>query len=458
MNITLSQFVQATSGRFVSGDPHRSLTRISIDSRTFPPGAVFWAIPGPRYDGHNYLSTAARLGASAVAVQTLDERLHFETSPAPSIVQVADSLVALQNLARYLRAQSRATFIGLTGSNGKTTSKEMISAILKRAGSTLSTRGNLNNHIGLPLMMSEVEAEHAFVVLEMGASIEGDIALLADIAKPSIGLITNIGKAHLENLKSPTGVLKVKRALWDALPPEGTAIVNMDDPLLAEASSSLTCKVLRFSQREPADVMAKDARQEGLTVRFTLVIGDKQSAVRMNVPGLYQVSNALGAAAVAHCAGVSIVDIVEGLQSFKPAAMRMQVLAHPNGAVLVNDAYNANPSSVRASVQSFCAAYPTQPKWLVLGDMRELGEKTREEHVELGVWLRDQPLDRILLYGRDTRFVLEGLGSGKTVKRFYKKKWLIHELRRAIAQKPAILFKGSRAMKLEDIVNSLLQG
>jgi len=307
-------------------------------------------------------------------------------------------------------------------------------------------------------MMSEVEADHAFVVLEMGASMEGDIALLADMGKPTIGLITNIGKAHLEHLKSPEGVLKVKRALWDALPSEGTAVVNIDDALLAEAAGSLKCKVLRFSQRQEADVMAKDARQEGLSVRFTLVIGDKQSAVRMNVPGLFQVSNALGAAAVAHSAGVSIVDIVEGLQSFKPAAMRMQILPLPSGAVLVNDAYNANPSSVRASVQSFCAAYPQQSRWLVLGDMRELGTTAREEHRELGRWLRDQPLDRILLYGRDTRFVLEGMGTGRAVERFRKKKRLLNDLRRKLSHKPAILFKGSRAMKLEDVVNPLLQG
>ncbi len=458
MNITLSQLVKATDGRFISGNPHASLQRLSIDSRTFPVGALYWAIPGSRYDGHDFISDVARQGAAAVVIQTLDGRLHFEGVSAPAVIQVPESLPALQNLARFLRRQSQATFIGLTGTNGKTTSKEMIAAILSRAGKTLSTRGNLNNHIGVPLMMTELEPDHRFVVLEMGASREGDLALLADIGQPSIGLITNIGKAHLEHLKSPQGVLAVKRALWDALPADGTAVVNADDPLLAEAAGSLKCKLLRFSQKGPADVTARDVKQEGWSVRFTLTIGDNTSEVRMSVPGLYQVSNALGAAAVAHAAGVSLIDIVEGLQTFKPAAMRMQVLKHPGGAVLVNDAYNANPSSVRASVQGFSAAYDKQAKWLVLGDMRELGDTARQEHRELGRWLRDQSIDKIFLYGRDTRFVLEGLGSGPSVKRFRKKTLLLAELKKSIAQKPAVLFKGSRAMKLEDVVNPLLQG
>jgi UDP-N-acetylmuramoyl-tripeptide--D-alanyl-D-alanine ligase len=459
MAFTSRELVQASGARFLLGHPHAQFEGVSIDTRTLKKGDLFFAIPGPRHDGHDHLEQAVEKGAAGLVVQGLDDRLRFDRERAPAIFQVPDSTAALQQWARFLRARSRAVFIGITGSNGKTTTKEMLAAILKRVGPTLATRGNLNNQLGLPLTLSRLTPEHRFAILEMGASREGDIALLADIGRPQVGVITNIGKAHLEGLASPEGILKEKRKLLDSLPVDGMAVINQDDPLLASIAGSLTCRKIFFGLTTLADVRAEALLEEASGIRFTLIVRGQPIPVRLPVPGRFQVLNALAAAAVAHAAGASLEDIALGLNAFQPAAMRMQAAAHPSGALLINDAYNANPTSVRAAITGLCQSYPSRPRWLVLGDMRELGADARTEHHALGVWLAGQPLQRVFLYGRDARFIKEGADSKQAVfriDRFRKKRLLMAELERSLAEKPVILFKGSRTMKLEDIINPLI--
>ncbi len=459
MTFTARDLVHANNARLLLGDPHTTFEGISIDTRTLRKGDLFFAIPGSHHDGHDHLEEAVKKGAAGVVIQTLDERVRFDPEQIPTLFQVPDSISAIQQWARSLRERSGATFIGITGSNGKTTTKEMLAAILGRMGKTLATRGNLNNHLGLPLTLSQIQPDHRFIVLEMGTSRPGEIALLADIARAQVAVITNIGKAHLEGLGSQDGIYKEKRALFDRLLPEGVAVINQDDPFLAGAASSLTCRKVFFGLTVLADVRAESIVEEESGVRFTLNVKGQRVAVRLSLPGRFQVMNALAAAATAHAVGASLEDIGLGLTSFQSVAMRMQVLAHPSGALVVNDAYNANPSSVRASIQGFCQAYARRARWLVLGDMRELGAGAKSEHFELGVWLASQPVERIFLYGRDTRFVQDGLMSKtKTarVDRFRKKRLLLAELQRSLDGKPAVLFKASRAMKLEQIIHALL--
>lgn len=460
MPFTARELIQANHANFLLGNPHATFEGISIDTRTVRKGDLFFAIPGPHHDGHDHLEEAVRKGATGLVVQTLDQRVVFEREHVPALFQVPQCVTAIQQWARFVRSRSRAVVVGVTGSNGKTTTKEMIAAILRRVGTTLATRGNLNNHLGLPLTVSLLTPEHRFAVLEMGASRSGDIALLADIARPHIGLITNIGKAHLQGLRSPDGVLLEKRALFDSLPVDGVAVINQDDPLLAGTAASLSCRKVFFGLSPLADVRGDAIIEEESGVRFTLMVRGQRTPVRLPVPGRFHVLDALAAAAVAHAAGILINDIALGLTAFQPVAMRMQAQSHPSGALLINDAYNANPTSVRTTVQSFCQGYASRTRWFVLGDMRELGPEARSEHFQLGVWLSGQPIDRIFLYGRDTRFVWEGLQSkpspARRVERFRKKRRLLDELQRSLAEKPVILFKGSRAMKLEQITNALL--
>jgi UDP-N-acetylmuramoyl-tripeptide--D-alanyl-D-alanine ligase len=461
MKLSVRSILRATGGRLVSGYPTTVCQRVSIDTRTLKPGDLFFALEGPHFDGHKFLGTAAQKRAQAAVLKRLDPDLNLGTGPAPDLIQVPDTLEALHGLARFARSQAEKTqVIGLTGSNGKTTTKEMLASILQRAGKTLSTRGNLNNHIGLPLMLCELESDHRYAVLEMGTSKKGDMDLLVDLAKPQVGLITNVGKDHLEFFGTPEGVLAENRRLFDALPKEGTAVINLDDPLLKTLAGHLPCKTLTYGLVPEAEIRAIDIVAYPAPLRFTLLLAKEKYPVTLPVLGELQVLNAMAAAAVAHALGVPGKDIVEGLASFKPAAMRMEVHVRSDQTVIINDAYNANPSSMRASIESFSRSYPDRPRWLVLGDMRELGAIARDEHETLGRWIAAQAVDRVFLYGRDTRFIFQGMhtqGFKGIVERYRKKRYLIDALAKALSAGPkaAVLFKASRSLQLEKVSHAL---
>jgi UDP-N-acetylmuramoyl-tripeptide--D-alanyl-D-alanine ligase len=461
MHMTLREMIQATNGRLISGFPESRYSRLSIDTRTLRAGDVFFAIRGPRYDGHAFMKTAIQKKAKGLVIDRLDPQLPLDSKSGVDVLCVDNTLTALQNLARAIRQKAqKTTFIGLTGSNGKTTTKEMLTRILSRAGKTLSTRGNLNNHIGLPLMLSELEPEHAYALLELGTSKPGDMDLLHDLLQPTVALITNVGKDHLEFFGTPEGVLKENQKLIDRLPKNGLAIINLEDPFLAPFAKSFSGKKVTYGFSSGADVQAADIRVQAGSTIFTLILGKEKCPVTLKTPGRIQVLNALAAAACAYGLKVRVSDIVAGLEAFEPSAMRMETRVHPQGALIVEDAYNANPSSMRASIENFCESYTGRPKWLVLGDMRELGPLALSEHRELGQWLGSLKLDRVYLYGRDTRFTFEGLKSQNfkgVVERYKKKRYLIDVLKRALFEheKPAILFKASRRMKLEEVSRAL---
>lgn len=460
MRVSVGDLVQFTKGSLISGFPQTGIMRVSTDTRTIRDGDLFVALAGPRFDGHSFLRVAADRGAGVLLIHCLEGLPAFDPERTPAIVLVEDTLVGLQDLARGIRLRSKAEVVGLTGSNGKTTTKEMLAKILSQVAPTLATRGNLNNHIGLPLTLCELQNEHRFAVIEMGTSKIGDMKVLVDVSRPTAGLITNVGKDHLEFLENPGGVLKENRGLYDALPKDGAAVINLDDPLLAPLARELPCRKVTYGQAPGATVRATDLHLWPMPTRFKLHLGEKSFEAELNAPGAIQVVNAVAAAATAWALGIPAELIVGGLKAFKPAAMRLQVHERGDGSILVNDAYNANPSSMRASIESFCQTYPSHPHWLVLGDMRELGTLARSEHRELGEWLAKQAIDKVFLYGRDTRFVRDGMtaaGAGSKVERFSKKRYLLEALEKALtAEHPAVLFKASRSLQLEQVLNPLL--
>jgi UDP-N-acetylmuramoyl-tripeptide--D-alanyl-D-alanine ligase len=429
---------------------------VAIDSRSAGPGDLFVALKGERNDGHDFVRDVAAKGAAGALVSREIPGLPTDFA----CLRVADTLEALQRIGRAHRQKFPARVTGITGSNGKTTTKEMLSQILSHAGkSVLSTLGNLNSQIGLPLMLMELQPGHTHMVLEMGASEKGNIARLCELAGPQAGIITNIGKAHLEFFGGVEGVLNAKWELVESLPKDGLAVLCADDPLLESRRKQAACSVTTFGISPQADVRAENVRQTPETV-FDLICGKARQEVRLPVPGLFNVMNALAAAAVAKADNISMASIAEALADFRPPQQRMQVRRAKDGVLFVIDAYNANPSSMKASLESFDRAFPDRRKVAVLGGMRELGPYAEPEHRGLGEFLAALGLERIYFLGPEGEWVRSGLSSkkqGATLALFQDKEALRAELRKVISGHTAVLFKASRGVRLEDVYEPLLR-
>jgi UDP-N-acetylmuramoyl-tripeptide--D-alanyl-D-alanine ligase len=443
----LSELAKIADGQVVGDDC--SFTSVSTDSRTLKPSALFVALSGPNFEGHDFVAAAAASGAAAALVE--------RALPAalPQVV-VPDPLAALSMFAREWRRQFHIPLIGVTGSNGKTTTKELIGAILSRIGPTLVTRGNLNNHIGVPLMLLELTVAHRFAVIEMGANHLGEIAHLANIAEPTIGMVTNAGAAHLEGFGSLQGVATGKGEMFRSLPVEGVAIINADDVFSPEWRDSSTAeRVLTFGFEQPADFMAHKVNtstdQSGFLTEFELVTPYGSRPATLALAGLHNLRNALGAAAAACAAGVEIDDIVAGLAMMKRVAGRLELKAAINGAFIVDDSYNANPSSLKAGLDAFRNFGGV--RWLVLGEMRELGAASDELHAEVGRYAHQAGIQRLFAVGEHSRFAVEAFGPG--AQWFADLDSLISDLRGAIGAGVAILIKGSRANRLERVTAAL---
>jgi UDP-N-acetylmuramoyl-tripeptide--D-alanyl-D-alanine ligase len=443
----LSEVVRCSQGRMAGED--REFTSVSTDTRTMQPGALFVALAGPTFDGHDFVATAAEKGAAAALVS---RPLSVDL---PQIV-AADPLAALSDFARAWRRQFKIPVIGVTGSNGKTTTKELIGSILSQLGPTLVTRGNLNNHIGVPLTLLELTDKHRYAVIEMGASHTGEIAHLASLAEPTIGIVTNAGAAHLEGFGSLQGVADGKGELFHALPLEGVAVINADDKFASQWRDTTTAdRVLTFGFEQPADFMAHKVREvsspAGFRIDFDLVTPEGTLPASIPLAGLHNLRNALGAAAAACAAGTPVEQIVSGLAAMKTVAGRLELKPAINGAFIVDDSYNANPSSLKAgldAMRSFAG-----PRWLVLGEMKELGPASDEFHAEVGRYARQAGIERLLAVGEGSHFAVEAFGPGGQW--FADVDALIRDARTSLTSGVAVLIKGSRANRLERVSAAL---
>jgi UDP-N-acetylmuramoyl-tripeptide--D-alanyl-D-alanine ligase len=443
----LSEVAQRGQGQLVGADAE--FTSVSTDTRTIKQGALFVALAGPTFDGHDFVATAAQNGAAAALVS--------RTLPVdvPQVV-VADPLAALSEFARAWRRQFKIPVVGVTGSNGKTTTKELIGSILSQLGPTLVTRGNLNNHIGVPLTLLELTKEHRYAVIEMGANHLDEIAHLASLAEPTVGIVTNAGAAHLEGFGSLQGVADGKGEMFQALPLEGVAVINADDKYAAQWRDMSTAdRILTFGFEQQADFMAHKVREEsgaaGFRIDFDLVTPDGTLPATIPLAGLHNLRNALGAAAAACAAGTPVEQIVSGLAAMKTVAGRLEFKPAINGAFLVDDSYNANPSSLKAgldAMRNFAGS-----RWLVLGEMKELGDASDELHAEVGRYARQAGIERVLAIGEGSRFAVEAFGRG--AQWFADIDALIRDARSSLTAGVAILIKGSRANRLERVSAAL---
>jgi UDP-N-acetylmuramoyl-tripeptide--D-alanyl-D-alanine ligase len=444
--LTFAGLARCGGGRLAG--PDRVVDGISIDSRTLTAGMLFVALKGELADGHAFAAAAAARGASGLLVE---RELPIDV---PQII-VPDPLGALTACARARRRSFAGPVVAITGSNGKTTTKEMIGAILGGLGPALVTRGNLNNHIGVPLTLLSLAAVHRYAVVEMGANHRGEIAHLASIAEPGIGIVTNAGAAHLEGFGSLDGVAEGKGELFAGLPADGIAVLNADDRYASRWRLLAAGRRVVTFGLEQADYSARAIRSSldaGMPrLEFELVTPGGAVPVRLALAGTHNLRNALGAAASAQAAGASLADVAAGLAAMKPVKGRLEFKPAVNGAVLVDDSYNANPESLKAGLDAFRSFAGT--RWLVLGDMMELGSAEDELHREIGAYARESGVERLLAFGPRAKRAADAFGPGAAW--FEKVEDLIAEARRSLHADVAVLVKGSRANRLERVTQAL---
>lgn len=436
------------------------IERVSIDSRTIEADDLFIALHGSRFDGHDFVAAAFDRGAAGAVVSRA--QFHKRKTdwsrffPGRFFVLVEDPLSALQAMAAWHRRRFRFPVIGITGSNGKTTTKEMTAAILGRRGPVLKTEGNLNNHIGLPLSLLRLEEGQTAAVVEMGISHPGEMKTLSEIARPTVGLITNIGPAHLEFLGDLAGVAKEKGALIESLG-EGTAVLNLDDPYLRPWEKKVS-RGWTYAIDRPADLTAEEIRQgpDGMTFILRFRETGEGGPVHLPTIGRHQVSNALAAAAVARALGFSLGEIREGLSLFQPVALRTEVFER-KGITILMDAYNANPGSMKAALQMLAGFSPAgKRKVALLGDMLELGSVAPSAHYDIGKAAAECGVQRLIAVGRWS----ERTGAGAkeagmpsdAVSAYPDFDSVQQTLPAEIGQGDVVLVKGSRGMRLERVL------
>jgi len=437
--LSLSAVAEYSQGQLHGADVMTS--GVSIDTRTLKEGELYIALKGERFDGHDYVEDALRLGASAVMVsQAINQDI-------PHVV-VDDTRIALGRLAAGWRNSLSPVVVGLTGSNGKTTVKEMIAGILGGLGRVNATRGNLNNDIGVPLTLLSLSEHDQYAVVEMGANHHGEIEYLTGLANPDIGLVNNAGPAHLEGFGDIDGVARGKGELFAGLKPGAVAVINADDPYADYWVSLLNGQeIIRFGLEQQADVTG-EITEQGLEVSYQ----GEQIVVRLSVPGRHNCMNALAAAAVSIAAGASLKQIRDGLESFSSVHGRLESQKGVNGARIFDDTYNANPASLDAAIEWL--AEQSGVRCLVLGDMGELGDLGPRLHAEAGQKARLAGIDNLYCIGELAGEAAKEFGQG--AHHYNTKAEMIRKLKNDLDKDVTVLVKGSRSMAMEEVVQELI--
>ena len=449
MKRTLAEFARVCGGRLSGADG--DFTDVVSDSRTLSAGQLFVALPGPNFNGGDFVAQAAKAGAAGAVVNSA------RPVPLPQIV-VGDAQSALERAARAWREQFEGPLVGVAGSNGKTTAKEMTASILAQAGECLATRGNLNNHIGVPLTLLRLTSVHRFAVIEMGANHAGEVAALVETARPTIGMITNAGAEHLEGFGSLEGVARAEGEMVAGLAADAVAVINADDEFAGMWRESTAARVVTFGVRAPADYRASEPRvcvgADGFRTRFRLDAPHGSAPIELRVGGAHNIANALAAAAAAASAGASLEHIAAGLAAVRAVAGRLQFKQARGGAWLIDDSYNANPSSVRAAIEVLASV--AGRRWLVLGDMGELGEHAIDAQGAIGEFARAEGVERLYATGPLMAGAVRSFGAGA--------QWFtdVAALTAAVQQALGgagpdvrLLIKGSRFNRLERVVTAL---
>ena len=443
---------EITGGHLMQNGASVEFQGVSTDSRTVQPGDLFIPLRGDKFDGHDYLTQAIQRGAAACLSEEMLGGLRVP------VVKVADTLKALGDLAAAVRRQFSGPVVGITGTSGKTTCKEMLAAILVHLGPGLKSAGNFNNLIGVPLTLFELRPEHCWAVVEMGMSTRGEIARLAEIAAPNVGLITNVGAGHLENFEGISGVARAKGELFISLPAEGIALINADDPEVRMLPVANGVRKVLFGASSDAAIRASGIRAHGGTVSFDLTVDGAVKRVTLPLPGRHNVGNALGAAAAAAVLGVGLEEIAAGLEAFKPCPGRMELLELPGDIVVLEDSYNANPLSVHAALDALHDLGSPGRRIAVLADMLELGPTSPELHHQIGA-LAAERADWLFTYGALATEIARGAREAGLPKNQIfvanSHEELAARLLEMLQAGDRVLIKGSRGMRMEKVTAAL---
>ena len=443
MNATLSFAAAAMNGKLHGDD--RNFEGISTDSRTVQQDELFVALSGPNFDGGEFVSHACSKGAAGAIVASLAGENIAQ-------IEVEDTKLALGQLGAAWRDRHSVTVIGITGSNGKTTLKEMVFACLSSVASTLATEGNLNNDIGMPLMMSRIDESHEYAVLEMGANRAGEIAYLTELAKPDVVVITNAAAAHLEGFGSIEGVAHAKAEILSAEPRPKIAVLNSDDEYFSYWMSLVDgVDLLTFGLSENADIRADQIETDKEQTHFTMHLLGSTIEVTLPLAGIHNVRNACAAAAVATALDVPAETIKAALESVNPVAGRLSPMQGYAGATIYDDSYNANPLSVIAAAEFLASLEGAS--WLVLGDMFELGDDAARIHHDVGASVKNAGVDRLFTLGELSANACEAFGDDATP--YDSLDALISDLMAGLSEKINLLVKGSRGMRMERVVDAL---
>lgn len=451
--LTLQDFHRLTGAAFLNLERtglQGPIRAISTDTRALKKGEVFWALIGERFDGHNFVAQAVEKGARFCVVQK-NRLTGLDTENLPLVV-VPDTLQSLQELAKIYRGKFSGTVIALTGSNGKTTTKEMIAHILSQKLKVHKTQGNLNNHIGCPLTLLQLDAAHQVSVVELGSNHPGEIARLAEITQPDQALVTNIGEAHLEFFRNRETVAKEKLSLFDALPETGIIYQNVDDPFISGYAAG-SRRTLTYGLNQTAQVHAQveGVNDEGCA---TFILNGR-TRIALTVPGLHQVRNALAASAVALQFGFSEQEIKQALETYTAPDKRMQTV-RVNGVTFLNDAYNANPVSMQAAFETIAGMKRMGRLFLVLGDMLELGEAGPERHRQTLQQALDLNPEKVLVLGKEMSRAAQQVHHPQ-IEAYADHAALFRVLRPLLNPGDLVLLKGSRGIQLEKILSFFIE-
>ena len=451
---SLTKLAQVTSGELHGDDVEFSA--LSIDSRSINQGELFVALRGPSFDGHAFVDAAKQGGAIALLVE------HAVGCDLPQVV-VSDSHQALGELASAWRMQYQIPMIAVTGSNGKTTVKEMLASILGamsvQQGAVLATKGNLNNDIGVPLTLMRINSEHRYAVIEMGANHHGEISYLTTLAKPTVALVNNAGPAHLEGFGDVVGVAKAKGEIFEGLPADGVAVFNADDEHAAVWRALCANKNHQsFGIDKSADVSASDLHPvDGAGYQFKLHAGADALVVTLPLPGRHNVMNALAASTAAIAAGATLDAVRDGLQALGAVGGRLQLKQNGAGVMVIDDTYNANPASLQAGLDVLNEQDASE-KIMVLGDMGELGDLSTSLHRQMGEQIRVSGVDQLFTIGKYAQLAAQAFGD--EAHHFATQEALISALKTALVSAHGavtVMVKGSRSMQMEHVVAALLE-